>query len=71
MDLDRVLRLTPRQINDIYGHPRTKEGVLEQPAPSDVDSGARLLQLLAMVHAGFIKATPEQTAELERRVNGR
>jgi hypothetical protein len=61
--LDRILRLTPRQIVEIYFHERDQEGRLVTPTVAS--DASRYAQLSALIAAGFVKASPEDKAKLQ------
>lgn len=69
LTLDEIYDLTPRQIAEIYFHPRDKHGAIIPPegdAPPPVDPVARLEQLLAL--RDLFKFSDEQAAEIRRRL---
>lgn len=79
LTLPDIYDLTPRQIQDVYLHPRDDKGMIQMPAEatatqveaapaSPADRLAKLYRIQAMLTAGFAKATPEATAELDRRI---
>lgn len=64
-----IAQLTPRQIHEVYLHPRDADGVIKVPVAvekSATDPRARLLQLLAL--APVMNLPAEQVAELKRRL---
>ena len=70
LTLPDIYDLTPRQIQDVYLHPRDDEGAIKMPAPqpAPVDRLAAHYKVLALVEAGMAKVTPEQLVELKRRI---
>jgi hypothetical protein len=60
LDVEQIMRLTPRQRHELYGE--------EQAEVAPVDPKARLAQLLELAKAGLVKAKPEQLEELKRRL---
>ncbi len=76
LTLPQIYRLTPRQVNDVYQHPRDKEGSLVVPVtaaqvkrePTADDRLAAYLRLKAMAQAGAVKMAPADREELDRRI---
>ncbi len=69
LTLPQILELTPRQSEDVYFHPRDKDGGIKLPEGSmgiPIDQTARIAQLLALKDA--FRIPPEQVAELQRRL---
>ncbi|AMV25524.1 hypothetical protein VT84_14090 [Gemmata sp. SH-PL17] len=67
LTLPQICDLTPRQIHDVYFHPRDKDGAINGPAaPQAADPRIKLLQLLALAPALGIK--PEKVEEIKRRL---
>lgn len=74
MPLDAVARLTDRQIDELYFHPRDKEGRIEpQEKPIAADGKptlkSELMNLWKM--AKVLKMPPEQWTELEKQLRGK
>lgn len=63
-----IADLTPRQVAEVYFHPRDKHGAVQLPevAPAEGDPAARLGQLLALAPALGLPAA--QVEELKRRL---
>lgn len=72
LTLDQIFQLSLRQQADIYGHETDDKGEIVPP-PKGVhiqqDSKSRLMQLMALIDTGLVKATPEQIQELRRRAS--
>lgn len=73
LKLHEIYELSPRQIAEVYFHPRDKDGAVVVPEPTTPiapPSGpGRYQQLLEMIRGGLVKATAEQIAELQKRVS--
>lgn len=70
LKLHEIYDLTPRQIEEVYFHPRDQDGEIVVPKPKTVtaNAAARLQQLLDMATAGHVKLPPDIKAELKRRL---
>lgn len=67
--LATIYDLSPRQIHEVYFHPRDDKGAIKVPEgsnPGVVDPRAKLLQLIAM--APQWKFPPEQVEKLKQRL---
>lgn len=77
LTLPEIYDLTPRQIEDIYLHPRDEEGNIKMPTaepksitpPDDASRLGKLHRVLGMVASGMLKATPEQVADIQRQAS--
>lgn len=73
LTLDDIYDLTPRQIEDIYLHPRDDEGGIIMPtsapkAKGEADHLAIMQRTLDMIAAGHAVATPEVVAKIKERI---
>ncbi|AWM40307.1 hypothetical protein GobsT_12240 [Gemmata obscuriglobus] len=67
--MHEVLDLTPRQVHELYFHPRDRDGAIQLPegaGDEPADRTARLAQLIALGPA--LGVPPEQIEELKRRL---
>lgn len=67
--LATIYDLSPRQIHDVYFHPRDDKGAIQMPVAvenSAPDPRAKLQQLLAM--APQWKFPPEQVEKLKQKI---
>ena len=67
--MEQVYNLTPRQIHELYFHPRDENGGIKLPdlaAEAEMNPADRLAQLIAM--APNMNDPPEQIEALKRRL---
>lgn len=69
--MHEIYDLTPRQIAEVYFHPRTSDGSIKVPELPLAAGADRLSQLFAFASAVGMTVTPEQRAELTRRLEAR
>jgi hypothetical protein len=75
LTLDQIHDLTPRQIEEIYLHPRDDEGAIQMPtsapaAPRPSDHIAILQRTLDLIANGHATADPETLEKLKDRIKG-